>query len=131
MKTNIQRAIVAAAAAGAIALPLGANAAIPGETQVRGTITAINGKYDLHVRDRNGDVDDVLMHQGTIINPTGLTLEPGMHVTVVGNTAGQTLDASEIDTPYQISYVQPIDPYFDGPGWGFGWGGWGWGYRRW
>ncbi len=42
------------------------------------------------------------LHQGTIINPTGLTLEPGMNVTIDGYADGSNFDAMEIDTPVPI-----------------------------
>jgi hypothetical protein len=127
---TIVKPLAAIAAAAMIALPIAANAAVPGQSQLQGTITAINGKYDLHVEQSNGTVDNVMMHQGTIINPTGLTLQPGMKVTIVGDQQGDTFAANEIDTPYHYVVDVPVYPY--GWGWDGGWGwGWGPGWNRW
>jgi hypothetical protein len=72
----------------------------------------------------------VLLHQGTIINPSGLTLQSGMSVTVYGRAEGRVFAANEIDTPYR--YTPPIDYYPYGPGYWQPWGfGWGWGWRPW
>ncbi len=48
------------------------------------TSTAVH----LQVRDEQGYVDNVQLHQGTIINPTGITLEPGMVVSILGYNSG-------------------------------------------
>jgi len=74
--------------------------ASPGEDSVHGRIISFDGQYNLSVRDDNGYVDHVQLHQGTIINPTGLTLHPGMVVTILGVNSGSTLAANEVDTPY-------------------------------
>jgi hypothetical protein len=99
-----------------------------GET-ITGHITAITGKYSIQVRDNRGFVDNVALHQGTIINPTGLTLQAGMQVTVIGSNAGATFAANQIDAPYTVALVPGYGygPYFGGIGLGFGFGGWGWG----
>ena len=81
---------------------------------IHGRIQSFDGAYHLTVRDDRGYVDDVTMHQGTIINPTGLTLQPGMVVSIDGFNAGRTFAANEIDTPY--SYYAGI-PYFAGRPW--------------
>jgi hypothetical protein len=138
----LTRALVAALAAGALAIPtLAAAQTTPSYAQpasaappsyaapnrgeaVRGEIVAIQGKYDLTVRDARGYVDHVRMHQGTVINPTGASLVPGMRVTIYGENAGPVLAANEIDTPLRVTYVEPYGPY---PDWGlgvrFGWPG--------
>ena len=41
---------------------------------ISGSIASLDDKYEITVRDDRGFVDDVRLHQGTIINPTGLTL---------------------------------------------------------
>lgn len=97
-------------AAAVVALPIAASAAVPGESQLHGRITAFNGRYDVHVQTRSGEIDDVTLHQGTIINPTGLTLRPGMRVTILGNRDGGSFDANEIDTPYHVA-LAPIPAY--------------------
>ncbi|HYZ16461.1 MAG TPA: hypothetical protein VE591_08675 [Candidatus Acidoferrum sp.] len=67
------------------------------ETTLSGTIAGFDGKYHLRLRDDRGYVDDVTLHQGTVITPTGQRLHPGMRVTIRGAAAGSTFDADEID----------------------------------
>jgi hypothetical protein len=119
------------------------------EETIHGRIAAVSGQFDLAVRDDRGFVDSVQLHPGTIINPTGLALAPGMSVTILGYNRGKVFSANEIDAPYTSSYGYPADyapvyaygaddPYWDwniGPvygGWGYGgWYGGGWGYGGW
>jgi len=108
----VRKHLAALAAALFVALPFAAQAQdVPsyaqgqpsyaqGEENVHGRIVAFDGAYALQVRDDRGYVDTVQLHQGTIINPTGLTLQPGMVVSVLGYNAGSYLAANEIDTPY-------------------------------
>ena len=56
--------------------------------QIQGTVASINGTWNISVADTSGYTDSVQLQQGTIINPTGLTLEPGMNVTVDGYSNG-------------------------------------------
>lgn len=95
------------------------------QESIRGVVRSYDGRYNLYVRDKHGYLDHVLLHQGTIINPTGLRLEGGMRVTVYGHPEGDVFAAEEIDTPYH--YIPPIDyyPYGYGPWWPQPWG-WGW-----
>jgi hypothetical protein len=74
--------------------------ATPDET-ITGRISAISGTYNLSVRDDRGFIDSVTLHDGTVINPTGLRLSPGQTVTIHGFTRGGTFVANEVDTPYQ------------------------------
>jgi hypothetical protein len=94
--------------------------------QIQGTIAAINGTWNINVADANGYSDSVELHQGTIINPTGLTLEPGMNVTIDGYADGPNFDAMEIDTPYQYQGPAPVAVYYGPgawyPGYANGWG---------
>jgi hypothetical protein len=64
----------------------------------------------------------VSLHDGTIINPTGLTLAPGEAVTIEGQPAGGTFVANEIDTPYGYAYAYPYPVYraYPYPVYGFG-----------
>ncbi|HTV72733.1 MAG TPA: hypothetical protein VME66_03380 [Candidatus Acidoferrales bacterium] len=105
---------------------------------IHGRVVSFDGSYDLAVRDDRGYVDHVRMHQGTIINPTGLTLAPGMVVSIDGYNAGAYFSATEIDTPY--TYYEGVPYYYGhpwfyygpsvslgfffggGPGWHHGWG---------
>jgi hypothetical protein len=95
-------------------------------TQIQGTVAAINGTWNITVHDANGYADSVALHQGTIINPTGLTLEPGMNVTIDGYSDGPNFDAVEIDTPYHYSGPAPVAVYYGPgawyPGYAYGWG---------
>jgi hypothetical protein len=100
-----------------LAQPAGAvtpSYALPSDTEtIKGRIMSVH-HYDVAVRDGRGFVDNVEMHQGTIINPTGLTLAPGMEVSVVGYNRGQTLAATEIDTPYinyRVLFPHPYSLY--------------------
>ena len=105
--------------------PLPSYATRPAGEQIRGRISAITGKYSLEVRDVRGYIDSVALHQGTIINPTGLALRPGMQVTIYGTPAGSVFAANQIDTPYAVAIVQPVYPALYA-GWGWGWGpAWG------
>ncbi len=84
----------------------------PGEETIHGRIVSFDGAYNLQVNDDRGFVDNVRMHQGTIINPTGLTLAPGMVVTIYGANSGSVFAAHQIDTPYQsYGYAYPVYPY--------------------
>ena len=69
------------------ALPLGASAQAE-DQQIQGTVQSINSTFNITVLDSNGNLDNVELHQGTVINPTGLTLAPGMNVTVDGYDDG-------------------------------------------
>jgi hypothetical protein len=93
---------------------------------IQGQIVAINGTWNITVHDANGYADSVALHQGTIINPTGLTLEPGMNVTIDGYADGPNFDAMEIDTPYQYQGPPPVAVYYGPgawyPGYAYGWG---------
>jgi protein involved in polysaccharide export with SLBB domain len=138
LKRSTQRFLTllsAVALAGAIA-PAAAGAQVPSYAQnggdtIRGTVASIDGKYDISVRDDRGFVDNVSLHDGTVINPTGLTLAPGETVTIEGRPAGATFVADEIDTPYTYGYAYPYPVYpadrfglhVGGRGFGFGFRG--------
>ena len=114
--------LLAPATAGAQQLPSYAQPPAPsyasGEENIHGRIVSFDGRYALQVRDERGFIDNVQLHQGTIINPTGITLEPGMVVSILGYNAGSFLAANEIDTPY--TYVVGV-PYWQGhPWWYYG-----------
>jgi hypothetical protein len=51
--------------------------------QIQGRISSFDGGYNLIVQDDRGYTDNVQLHDGTIINPTGLTLAPGMVVSIL------------------------------------------------
>src|ERR1700688_2558619 len=87
------------------------------DQSVVGRIQSIDGKYHLTVLDQRGIVDSVDLHQGTVINPTGLSLATGMSVTISGYPAGSSFSANEVDTPY--TYDGP-DYYAPGSAYDFG-----------
>ena len=91
------------------------------EGRIEGTVTSFDGKYSLQVHDDRGYIDNVELHQGTIINPTGLTLAPGMRVTIYGTPRGHVFAANEIDTPYHYApgYVWGPPPFYWGAGLGW------------
>ena len=123
-------AVLAAAAlitpvlASAQSAPSYATAAGPSQ-QIQGTVAAIDGTWNITVADANGYDDSVALHQGTIINPTGLTLEPGMQVTIDGYPDGSNFDAMEIDTAYAYAGPAPVAVYYGPgdwyPGYAYGW----------
>jgi hypothetical protein len=90
-----------------------------GEETISGRVESYDGKYVLRVRDDRGFSDAVQLHQGTVINPRGLTLQPGMRVTILGYNGGRAFAANEIDTPYQSYGFVPAGPEY-AIGFGFG-----------
>jgi len=103
------------------------------EQTIHGRVTVVNGTY-MEIADTNGYTDRIQLHQGTIINPTGIRLAPGMSVTIMGHNSGHLFLANEIDTPYQNDAPYAYGPYpypYYGPpvyfGFGFGYGG----YHHW
>jgi hypothetical protein len=66
---------------------------------VYGHITWFDGRFDLQIRDDRGFIDNVQLHQGTVIDPTGLTLRAGMPVQIRGRNRGSVLAAERIDSP--------------------------------
>jgi len=124
------RLIAALIAALFIAAPLAASAQIApngpsyaedqapygGDAQIHGRILSFDGAYSVQVRDEKGYVDNVQLHQGTIINPTGLTLAPGMVVSIMGYNAGPYFAANQIDTPYTFYAGYP---YYAGHPWNY------------
>jgi hypothetical protein len=96
------------------------------DQQIQGTIASINGTWNITVADASGYSDSVELHQGTVINPLGLTLASGMSVTVAGYPDGPNFDAMEIDTPYHYQGPPPAAVYYGpgswAPGYAYGWG---------
>jgi hypothetical protein len=113
MKIGLAAVAIAAFMGAAPAAAQPAQPAIPsyatGEESIRGRIVSFDGKYRLQLRDDRGFVDNVRMHDGTVINPTGLRLVPGQFVTVLGHNEGQLFAANEIDTPYR--HYGAVYPY--------------------
>jgi len=93
---------------------------------IHGRIASVNGAWRIVVADDRGYNDDVALAQGTIINPTGLTLAPGMTVTIRGYNAGSSFAAIEIDTDYNYNGPAPMAAYYGPdywyPGYAYGYG---------
>jgi hypothetical protein len=106
-------------------------AAADGGDSIKGRITGFDGKYTVYVRDKQGKVETVELHQGTVINPTGIQLEPGYKVTIYGYQAGNSFDANVVNTPYHYIPTVVYEPYFPDYFGGFGWGGFGLGGFGW
>ncbi|MDB5093129.1 MAG: hypothetical protein JWO85_1230, partial [Candidatus Eremiobacteraeota bacterium] len=87
-----------------------------GDENIHGRIVNFDGAYNLQVQDNRGYTDNVELHQGTIINPTGITLQPGMVVSILGYNSGSYLAANEIDTPY--TFYSGV-PYWQGHPWNY------------
>jgi hypothetical protein len=94
----------------------GTSSTAGGDENIHGRIVSFDGGYNLQVQDNRGYTDNVELHQGTIINPTGITLQPGMVVSILGYNAGSYLAANEIDTPY--TFYSGI-PYWEGHPWNY------------
>jgi hypothetical protein len=128
MKSFLEKAVKSAAFAGIVVLllPLAALARPPSyaqllhEQKISGVITSLSGKYGLQIHDNRGYFDKVEMHQGTVITPTGLTLQPGMRVRIYGEPENGTFMANEIDTPYHLQAYVPVPGPYWGPYWGAG-----------
>jgi hypothetical protein len=125
MSKTTLRSLLAVAVLASTALPASARAqggTLPSyatrEDRIQGTISGFNGPYTVYVRDDRGYVDNVTLRSGTVINPTGLRLEVGQRVTILGFAQGKTFVANEIDAPYArwpvYGYVLP-PPYWYGP----------------
>ena len=124
---------VAAATAPGVAqtAPTGPSYARPSygsdDEMVSGRIASFDGAYRMQVNDDRGFVDNVQLHDGTVINPTGIRLAAGMSVTIHGVNRGSALLANEIDTPYNSygaswAYPYPYYPYPYPYGYGYPYG---------
>jgi hypothetical protein len=105
------------------------------DENIHGRVVDFDGGYNLSVSDDRGFTDQVELHPGTIINPTGLELAPGMVVSILGYNAGSYFAANEIDTPYTIendvAWYAGEPWYYYGPSYnlGFFFGNVGWWHR--
>jgi len=106
--TALAQQVPTAAPAPSYARPSNLN----GEETIKGRVTSFDGKYALQIADERGFTDSVALHQGTIINPTGLHLESGMRVTIIGYNRGRSFAANQIDTPYQSYGFEPAYPVY-------------------
>ena len=90
---------------------------------ISGTITGFDGQWIVYMHDDKGYTDHITLHQGTIINPTGIKLLEGMRVTVYGYADGPTFQANAINVA-----SSPYSPYYGAngnPAYGYGDSGYG------
>jgi hypothetical protein len=87
---------------------------------IQGSVSSINGR-DLNLRDERGFVDHVVLHDGTVINPTGTQIESGQALTIHGHADGAVFRATEIDS-YAVSYAPDPYPSYVDPFYGYGYG---------
>lgn len=85
--------IVFALAAASIPLASSAQMYGHGMKSDRGVIASVNGT---NVRLEDGRT--IFLHNGTVINPTGITLRAGQRISVMGTRGGRgAINANEID----------------------------------
>jgi hypothetical protein len=122
---------IAFGASGALAAAAPLPSYASSDEAIKGTISSVSGKYSIAVRDDRGFIDNVTLHDGTVINPTGLTLAAGQTVTIHGRNVGSSFSANEIDTPYEshgdgVTYAYGFPDNYGGPYWpasyGYGYG---------
>ncbi|HEX3549267.1 MAG TPA: hypothetical protein VHT53_02780 [Candidatus Elarobacter sp.] len=94
-------------------VPTYARPAPRGAETIHGTIASISDAYHILVRDDRGFMDYVDLHQGTVINPRGLRLLPGMRVTIYGTNQGSTFLALDIDAPDEYGVAQQQANVYD------------------
>jgi hypothetical protein len=95
------------------------------QNAIKGTISGFDGQWIVYMHDEKGYTDHVTLHQGTIINPTGIKLIEGMRVTIYGYAQGSTFEANRVDVAYS-----PYSPYYGAngePAYGYGDNGYGYG----
>ncbi len=109
------------------------------QDSIKGTVSAFDGQWIVYMHDDRGYNDHITLHQGTIINPTGIKLLEGMKVTIYGYADGPTFQATRIDvaySPYSPYYGADGNPaygdggygYYPNAGYGYGYGGSPYGY---
>jgi hypothetical protein len=98
----MKRLTSAAAILAVSVLPLAAYADTPrsaapsGNEIIQGVIRSIDSEDAFTVRTGQGLVDNVTARPGTIVTPSGLTLQPGMRVAIAGHNDGDTFEADRI-----------------------------------
>ncbi len=88
-----KRTVVFALAVASIPLASSAQMYGHGMRSDRGVIASVNGT---NVRLEDGRT--IFLHNGTVINPTGVTLRAGQRISVMGSRGGHgAINANEID----------------------------------
>jgi hypothetical protein len=102
------RLLTCSVAAGLTAVPLAVPAQTPryethGET-IRGTSVSVQDLNHISVADDRGFTDDVTLRPGAAVFSSGVRLQPGERVTIVGSNGGRTFLASRIATSGRSDY---------------------------
>ncbi len=100
------------------------------QTKITGTISGFDGQWVVYMHDDRGYTDHITLHQGTIINPTGIKLLEGMKVTVYGYADGSTFQANAFEvaySPYSQYYTADGNPAYGYGDSGYGDSGYGYG----
>jgi hypothetical protein len=101
------------------------------QQKITGTISGFDGQWIVYMHDDKGYTDHISLHQGTMINPTGIKLLEGMKVTIYGYADGPTFQANAIDvaySPYSPYYGTNGEPAYGYGDYGYGYPGYGYGY---
>jgi hypothetical protein len=98
--------IAGLAGACALAAPL-AGSAQPNDNWLQNGVVSSHNDYTFTL----ADGQTVFMHDGTVINPTGTDLQPGMRVTIYGHyDENNNIDADEVDVGRARTYYErPYD----------------------
>jgi hypothetical protein len=106
------------------ASPATAGPAAPSDQEtIHGNIASVDAADSLQVNDDRGFVDSVQLQAGTVINPGGAQLQPGMTVTIAGVARGSVFAANRIDIadamsgppPQQAGMAPPMPPAMGPP----------------
>ncbi|HEY5341128.1 MAG TPA: hypothetical protein VIK27_08900 [Candidatus Aquilonibacter sp.] len=79
------------------AVPASADAKADDQETIHGSVASVDDADTLQVNDDRGFVDNVKLEPGTLINPSGSRLQPGMVVTIAGVNRGAVFAARRID----------------------------------
>jgi hypothetical protein len=79
------------------AVPASADAKGGDQETIHGSVASVDDADTLQVSDDRGFVDNVKLDPGTLINPSGSRLQPGMVVTITGVNRGAAFAADRID----------------------------------
>ena len=116
MKNTALRGTVMALAIAGLGLPAVAQTAPSfgqplGNQTLEGVVVRfVPGTYELGLRDDNGFLDNVWLHDKTIIFPIGITLQLGMRVRILGFNRGSAFTANEIDGPVKRPVAEGLAP---------------------
>jgi hypothetical protein len=80
---------------------------------IHGSISSIDDADSFQVKDDRGFIDSVQLQSGTVIQPSGTRLEPGMIVTIAGANRGSVFAANRVDVASTAS--APAQPLMQPP----------------